>query len=117
MAKPTKRPPKRRIEPGETSAARVTPKGAPREAVKKIPKVDESATPTPSSRYTPPTTKFEDLPSPMWVPVLMFAMWGLGMMTIFLNYLSMLPGATSNWYLLLGLGFILGGIITATQYR
>jgi len=35
-----------------------------------------------------------------------------------LNYVDVvLPGATSNGYLLLGLGFILGGIITATQYR
>jgi hypothetical protein len=40
------------------------------------------------------------------------------MVVIFLNYVAiLLPGATSNWYLLLGLGFILGGIITATQYR
>ncbi len=116
MARPTKRPTKRRIEPGEPISEKVTPKGAPREAVKKLPKADEGA-PAISSRYTPPTTKFEDMPSPMWVPVLMFAMWGLGMITIFLNYLSYLPGATSNWYLLLGLGFILGGIITATQYR
>ena len=53
----------------------------------------------------------------MWVPVLMFVLFGLGMVTIFLNYVGLLPGATSNWYLLAGLGFILAGIITATQYR
>ena len=70
-----------------------------------------------STRYTPPTAKFEDMPSPVWVPILMFTMFGLGMLTIFLNYVELLPSATSNWYLLLGLGFILGGIITATQYR
>jgi hypothetical protein len=80
---------------------RVTPKGGP----------------APSGRYTPPTARYEDLPSPMWVPILMFTLFGLGMLSIFLNYVGLLPGATSNWYLLLGLGFILAGIITATQYR
>ena len=75
-------------------------------------------TPAASTRYTPPTPHYEDLPSPTWVPVLMFTLFALGMLTIFLNYVAvLLPGATSNWYLLLGLGFILGGIVTATQYR
>ena len=36
---------------------------------------------------------------------------------IFLNYLALMPGDTNNWYLLLGLGLILLGIITATQYH
>lgn len=110
MAKPTKR----KIEPGATPA-RVTPKKAPRTAVKKV---DLGADgPSASTRYTPPAPRAEDLPSPLWVPILMFTLFGLGMVTIFLNYVELLPGATTNWYLLLGLGFILGGIITATQYR
>lgn len=73
--------------------------------------------PAQSARYTPPTAKFEDMPSPIWVPILMFGLFLLGMLAIFLNYVALLPGATSNWYLLVGLGFILAGIITATQYR
>ncbi len=81
---------------------RVTPKGT---------------TPSANTRYTPPTARYEDMPSPLWVPILMFTLFGLGMLSIFLNYVGLLPGATSNWYLLLGLGFILAGIITATQYR
>lgn len=80
-------------------------------------RVTPKKVPGASTRYTPPTAKFEDMPSPVWVPVLMFTLFGLGMLTIFLNYVGLLPSATSNWYLLLGLGFILGGIITATQYR
>jgi len=37
---------------------------------------------------------------------------------IFLHYVALLlPGASSNWWLLAGLGFILGGIVAATQYR
>ena len=53
----------------------------------------------------------------MWVPVLMFTLLGIGLVVIFLNYLGVLPGGTKNSYLLLGLASILGGIMTATQYR
>jgi hypothetical protein len=98
MAKPTKR----RIEGG-----RVTPKGGAK-----------SVSTTPSSRYTPPSARRDQMPSPRWVPVLMFTLLGLGVVVIILNYIDIvLPGATSNGYLLLGLGLILAGIITATQYR
>ena len=70
------------------------------------------------SRYTPPVTRKQDMPSPMWVPVLMFALLGLGILVIVLNYVSLLPGGeVNNWYLVLGLVLILGGIITATQFR
>ncbi|MFN8039673.1 MAG: cell division protein CrgA [Acidimicrobiales bacterium] len=71
-----------------------------------------------SGRYTPPSPRADQLPSPAWVPVLMFVLFGLGMLIIFLNYVNLVPGGeSSNWYLLAGLGLILGGIITATQYR
>ena len=55
--------------------------------------------------------------SPWWVPVLMFGFLAIGLVVIFLNYLGVLPGGTKNSYLLVGLGSILGGIMTATQYR
>jgi len=42
---------------------------------------------------------------------------GLGVLIIFFNYVGWMPGGTSNGILLLGLGSILGGIITATQYH
>jgi len=98
MAKPTKR----RVKGGRT-----TPKGggAPSRAV----------APEASSRYTPPVPR-EVKVSPMWVPILMFALLGIGTMLILVNY----TGAawdTNNWILLLGLGLILGGIVTATQYH
>ena len=96
MAKPEKR----RIEGG-----RVTPKGT------------GSSSPSASPRYTPPVLRKDQIPSPMWVPVLMFTLLGIGILVILLNYVQLLPGATDNLYLLLGLGLILGGIITATQFR
>jgi hypothetical protein len=69
-----------------------------------------------SSRYTPPTPKSVKV-SPPWVPFVMFALLIVGGLMIMLNYIGLLPGAQSNWYLLGGLAFILAGIITATQYR
>ena len=84
-------PQKRRIKGG-----RVTPKGG-------------QALPGQPS----PTTA----ESPTWVPVLMFSFLGIGVLIIFFIYVGWMPGGTSNPILLLGLGSILAGIITATQYH
>ena len=47
----------------------------------------------------------------------MFALMGIGLVVILGNYVVIGYGAPSNWYLLTGLGLILGGIVAATQYR
>lgn len=70
--------------------------------------------PAPSARYTPPVPR-EQKVSPFWVPVLMFACLGVGIVIIITNYVNVLPGGTSNLYLLVGLGLITAGFITATQ--
>ncbi len=88
---------------GGSSSKRVTP-----------PKAQQAA------RYTPPRTGAAQRPSPRWVPVLMFTLWGLGLLVIILNYMQVLPGAGdggNGWYLVGGLVAILAGIIVATQYR
>jgi hypothetical protein len=95
------KPPKRKVKGG-----RVTPKGGHTN----VPR------PEPSSRYTPPVPRSQKV-SPTWVPVLMFTLLAIGLVIIFCNYLGVLPGGTKNTYLLAGLGTILGGIITATQYH
>jgi Cell division protein CrgA len=92
-------------KPGSLPTAAATPASSPRRT-----------TQASSSRYTPPTPKSVKV-SPPWVPVLMFALLVVGALMIVLNYLELLPGAVTNWYLLGGLGLILGGIFTATQYR
>lgn len=69
-----------------------------------------------SGRYTPPIPRARKA-SPMWVPILLFSLIGLGIAGIVANYLGVLPGGASNWYLLGGLGLILAGFVTATQYR
>ena len=118
-------PPKRKPggKPGSSTTGRVTPKGTKAGGI--LPKAATSPITDErhahharqaSSRYTPPTPK-ELKVSPPWVPVLMFVLLGAGALMIILNYLELLPSATNNWYLLGGLGLILSGIITATQYR
>ena len=71
----------------------------------------------PQTNKTPSTVDQSNVGkvSPTWVPVLMFAFFALGLLVIFFNYVGWLPGGVDNWYLLLGLGFVLGGIVTATQ--
>ena len=103
------RPSKRRI-PGAEGTGRTTPKGGT-----KADKARGGAAEG-SGRYTPPVPTYQKS-SPVWVPVLMFTFWGLGLVVIIANYIDLVPGDTSNWYLLAGLGLILAGILTATQYR
>lgn len=103
----------KRPTPTRRTGGRVTPKGGP---AKKSTEAAASG-PAASTRYTPRSGTVHT-PSPMWVPILMIALMVIGLLVIFLHYVDLfLPGAVSNWWLLGGLGLILGGIITATQYR
>lgn len=87
-------PKKRRVQGG-----RVTPKGTqPRNqkvSVETMQQVDTT-------------------PSPPWVTWLLFGLLGIGMLVIFLNYTGVF-GDTNNAITLVGLAFILGGIMTATR--
>ena len=59
-----------------------------------------------------------DSPSSILIPIVMFASLILGTVIILFNYLTEdILGTPNNWYLLGGLGFVLLGIGTATQYR
>ncbi|MGH1493095.1 MAG: cell division protein CrgA [Acidimicrobiales bacterium] len=96
------------VRQDKTKPGRITPKGT---------------TPAASSEFTGAsgvgrTPVNVDGPSPMVVPVLMFGSLLIGTLVILFNYLTEdILGTPSNWYLLGGLGFVLVGIITATQYR
>ncbi len=68
------------------------------------------------SRYTAPAPKNKP-PSPLWVPVVMFALLACGTLVIIVNYLGLLPGEQQNRYLLLGLAQITAGFVMATFYR
>jgi hypothetical protein len=109
VASTAKRPQKRKVEGG-----RVTPKAGAKPTKRRV---DTTDIPEGSSRYTPPVPQYVK-ESGRWVPIIMFAFFGLGMLIIFMHYVDLiLPGASSNWWLVGGLGSILAGIITATQYR
>lgn len=66
-----------------------------------------------ASRYTAPIPRSQ-IESPAWVGALMFILLGLGMVVIFLTYVAW---GGRPLTLGIGLGFILGGILTATQLR
>jgi hypothetical protein len=100
MATPPKKKP---------TGGRVTPKGTRSDEPR-----HDGAHPGASRRYTPPVPESEKVTAP-WVVPTMFGLLGAGTLTIILNYIDVLPGGISNWYLFLGLGLILGGIITATK--
>lgn len=115
MAKPTKRK-----VPGGTgvTSGRVTPKGGPlprATSASAVRRTSSSGRPTSSGRYTPPSAAAKLKPSGRWVPATMFSLLGLGLVTIVVNYMR--GDQASNWFIFLGLGFILSGILVATQWR
>ena len=95
--------------PERKNRGRVTPKAGSRTGAR-------PSAPDSGGRYTPPIPREERI-SPTWVPVLMFTLLGLGVLTIVCNYLNLLPGDADNKYLLLGLVFITAGFITATNFH
>jgi hypothetical protein len=72
--------------------------------------------PPASARYTPPLSD-EYRTSPKWVLPLLLGLLAAGVLMIVLNYVSLLPGSASNWYLLGGLGLILVGFGVSTRLR
>jgi hypothetical protein len=55
--------------------------------------------------------------SPQWYGWLILSLLIFGILVITLNYLSVLPGSTSAWYLALGLVTIFGAFFLATGYK
>jgi|TARA_B100000579_G_scaffold375154_1_gene339832 uncharacterized membrane protein YvbJ len=56
-------------------------------------------------------------PSPKWYIVLMSSLMIIGVLLIVLNYLTLLPGSVSRWYLWSGLGLIGAGFLMTTSYN
>jgi hypothetical protein len=68
----------------------------------------------------PPPPKKKRKPSPRWFGFLILGLMGVGVATIVLNYMGLLPGTefgARNSYLWLGLGLIALGFGGATQWR
>jgi hypothetical protein len=56
-------------------------------------------------------------PSPRWYIITMFSLMSIGVLLIVLNYLTLLPGSVSRWYLWSGLALIGGGFLMTTNYN
>ncbi|MFL2694024.1 MAG: cell division protein CrgA [Candidatus Actinomarina sp.] len=56
-------------------------------------------------------------PSSRTYVIIMGLLMILGVLLIVLNYLTLLPGSVSRWYLWSGLGLIGIGFIMTTEYR
>ena len=96
---------------------RVTPKGGPpKRKVAAAGPGSGSSAPLESGRYTAPIPR-EFRVSPWWVPALMIAFFGGGVIVILLNYLGLLGGSANNVFLFVGLGAIVAGFITATRWH
>ncbi len=72
-------------------------------------------------RPTPPKRKPDPVktqgPSPTWYVVVMFGLMVLGIVVILVNYMNLLPGGTSNAWLLGGLAMIGVGFGMTLNYR
>jgi hypothetical protein len=92
---------------------RVTPKGGTSRSRATRQADDAGAM---SGRYTAPIPK-EMRVSPPWYPWMVLALFVAGILVIILNYVSLLGGHASNWYLLIGLGLIVAGFVAATRWH
>ena len=109
----------RKVERRVVTSRRVTPKaGAKVEASTASSKARDAKKTEALVTRTPPAAQqtYSKGPSPWWVPALMFGLLILGGLVIIANYMGVF-GEPDNIRLVAGLGLILGGIITATQYR
>jgi hypothetical protein len=79
-------------------------------------RVGRYTAPEQSGKYTPPIPRTVKR-SPKWFGVLVLALLVAGVLLILFNYLAILPGAVSAWYLVAGLVVIFGGFVLATRYR
>lgn len=68
-------------------------------------------------RYTPKSERPATYRSPTWMAVMMFVFLALGVLVIIVNYLTILPGGASNWYLMAGLVLLGLGFWVATRYQ
>jgi hypothetical protein len=70
---------------------------------------------------TPPSHKPKAIdekgPSPTWYVALMFGLMAVGILIILINYMGVLPGGTSNKYLMTGLAGIGVGFAMTMNYR
>jgi Cell division protein CrgA len=95
---------------GRSASGRTTAKGSPGAKIGRYSTAEESG------RYTAPIPTSVKR-SPRWFGIATLVALILGVLIILLNYLTVLPGAVSVWYLVAGLVVIFIGFLMATRYR
>jgi Cell division protein CrgA len=91
-----------------TSAGRTTTRPASR--------VGRYTAPEESGKYTAPVPRTVRS-SPPWYGPMVLGLFIIGVLLILLNYLTVLPGSVSAWYLVAGLVVIFVGFVAATRYH
>ncbi len=94
------------------SEGRIAPRGATATASR----VGRYTPPEESGRYTRPIPRDVRRSGRWYGPFVLFLMIA-GILMILLNYLTVLPGSVSVWYLIAGLVVIFLGFMLATRYR
>lgn len=79
-------------------------------------RVGRYTAPEHSGKYTAPIPKGVRR-SPKWFGVGVLVLLVGGLLLILLNYMTVLPGSVSTWYLVVGLVVIFLGFVMATRYR
>lgn len=104
---------------GSSGPGRVQRKGTSsggRTTVKSTSRVGRYTAPEESGRYTPPVPRGVRR-SPRWYGPLVLLLMVVGVLAIILNYMTVLPGSVSAWYLVGGLVVLFLGFLMATRYR
>jgi len=76
----------------------------------------KNSQPTQSKKLSSQTVGDKGASSRSYI-IIMTLLMVLGVLMIVLNYLTVLPGSVSKWYLWSGLGLIGIGFIMTTEYR
>ena len=91
-------------------------RAAQRSATATASRIGRYTPPELSGRYTRPVPKAVRRSAHWYGPLVLFLMLA-GILMILLNYLTVLPGSVSVWYLVVGLVVIFTGFMMATRYR
>ena len=107
----------RRVTPkGGASTSKAGAKSAPPASASKARDAKKTESVVSRAPVATPQQVYAKGPSPWYVPAIMFGLLIVGALIIMSNYMGVF-GEASNVRLVIGLAFILGGIIAATQYR
>ncbi len=79
-------------------------------------KIVKNSQPTQSRKLSSQTIGDKGPSSKRYI-IIMTSLMVIGVLMIVLNYLTVLPGSVSKWYLWSGLGLIGVGFIMTTEYR